>query len=531
MIYWLEILKRSNSVGVILVLSVLITFMGLLSPIFIIHIFNRYITFGLEGTLYFLIIGALLVASFEFFFRNLRNQIFEQVIKWPIKSAKLEIFNRSFDVPGLSKQKIIDVLDLNNNVQKFLSSQNQSNIIDSFFLIFILIFLFFLNFKLAIIFISIVLIYLFFQRQSNLKKKKLSILNKLSSDDRLIVKDLVENFDLLNYLNAKKYVNFFLEKYHDKQQDNDITVSSINNYSISYNNFIILVCSIIIIGFGSTLVVSGELSIGALIGFNIFSSRALIIASSAQRSYFSLILINDYIVKYKKVLNQSINTTEKLKLNRIIGEIEIKDLDFSYEKSNFYLFKNISFKAFPGTVLNISGSNGTGKTTLAKIILGILTPSNGEIFIDKTNILKLSSNWWKKQIGFVPQNSELINSSIKDNILLANEKLNQQEISRLLETVGLGDNLKKSNLSFNDVIQDNLSKGLKKKVHYARILSINPQIYIFDEPFGDMDKNGKEMVIKLLTSLKKSNKTIITLTDDSLIKEVSDKTFKLGESS
>ena len=74
-------------------------------------------------------------------------------------------------MPGLSKQKIIDVLDLNNNVQKFLSSQNQSNIIDSFFLIFILIFLFFLNFKLAIIFISIVLIYLLFQRQSNLKKK------------------------------------------------------------------------------------------------------------------------------------------------------------------------------------------------------------------------------------------------------------------------------------------------------------------------------------------------------------------------
>ena len=112
-------------------------------------------------------------------------------------------------VPGLSKQKIIDAHDLNNNVQKFLSSQNQSNIIDSFFLIFILIFLFFLNFKLAIIFISIVLIYLLFQRQSNLKKKKKSILNKLSSDDTLIVKDLAENFDLLNYLNARKYINFF----------------------------------------------------------------------------------------------------------------------------------------------------------------------------------------------------------------------------------------------------------------------------------------------------------------------------------
>ena len=77
---------------------------------------------------------------------------------------------------------------------------------------------------------------------------------------------------------------------------------------------------------------NGELSIGALIGFNIFSSRALIIASSAQRSYYSLILINDYVKNCKNVLNQSINNSEKLKLNRIIGELEIKDLDFSHEK-------------------------------------------------------------------------------------------------------------------------------------------------------------------------------------------------------
>ena len=158
-----------------------------------------------------------------------------------------------------------------------------------------------------------------------------------------------------------------------------------------------------------------------------------------------------------------------------------------------------------------------------------MTPSNGEIFIDYYNILKLSSNWWKDQIGYVPQNSELINSSINDNILLANEKLNQQEISRLLETVGLGDNIKKTNLSFTDIIQENLSKGFKKKVHYARILSINPQIYIFDEPFSDMDKNGKKMAMKLLTSLKNSNKTIITLTDESLIEEISDKAFRLGD--
>ena len=72
--YWFEILKNSGSLGVLTILTFLISIMGLLSPIFIIHIFNRYISFGLQGTLLFLVTGAISVAVFEFIFRNLRNR-------------------------------------------------------------------------------------------------------------------------------------------------------------------------------------------------------------------------------------------------------------------------------------------------------------------------------------------------------------------------------------------------------------------------------------------------------------------------
>ena len=74
MSYWFQVLRNSGLLGTLVTLSILITIMGLLSPIFIIHIFNRYIAFGLEGTLLFLMIGAISVAIFEFLFRNLRNK-------------------------------------------------------------------------------------------------------------------------------------------------------------------------------------------------------------------------------------------------------------------------------------------------------------------------------------------------------------------------------------------------------------------------------------------------------------------------
>ena len=80
MSYWFQVLRNSGLLGTLVTLSILITIMGLLSPIFIIHIFNRYIAFGLEGTLLFLMMGAISVAIFEFLFRNLRNKIFLRLL-------------------------------------------------------------------------------------------------------------------------------------------------------------------------------------------------------------------------------------------------------------------------------------------------------------------------------------------------------------------------------------------------------------------------------------------------------------------
>ena len=239
-------------------------------------------------------------------------------------------------------------------------------------------------------------------------------------------------------------------------------------------------------------------------------------------------LINTYISNLNQILTTTSTKSEKLKLSKVNGELEIKNLDFSHEKNNLYLIKNLTFKVNPGNILNISGDNGTGKTTLAKIILGLHKPNGGEIYIDGTNVQKLSLQWWREQVAYVPQNPEILGSSMNDNILLVNEKLNQQEISRLLHTVGLGDNLKKSNLSFTDNVEKNLSKGFKKKIHFARMLAMNCQIYLLDDPLSEMDKNGKVMVSKFLLSLKKSNKTIVTFSNSAMIEEIADTNLNLN---
>ena len=104
--------------------------MGLLSPIFIIHIFNRYIAFGLQGTLMFLIIGALGVAIFEFIFRNIRNNIFNKILQRPIKDFKIDLIKKFFENEHKNNTSIsiVEILDFKNNFFQFLSPKNQSNI-------------------------------------------------------------------------------------------------------------------------------------------------------------------------------------------------------------------------------------------------------------------------------------------------------------------------------------------------------------------------------------------------------------------
>ena len=131
MSYWLQVLKNSGSLGTIIILSVLITIMGLLSPIFIIHIFNRYISFGLEGTLIFLMVGALSVALFEFFFRNIRNKIFSQIVLNPIKITKLDFIKNYFERVGKNRKNLGESLDVNNQFYQFVCFNN--NIFSFFF--------------------------------------------------------------------------------------------------------------------------------------------------------------------------------------------------------------------------------------------------------------------------------------------------------------------------------------------------------------------------------------------------------------
>jgi ATP-binding cassette subfamily C protein LapB len=361
-------------------------------------------------------------------------------------------------------------------------------------------------------------------RNKNNYFKNLNFSNK----DRSIIKELSSNQEILKSTYALKYSGFHLERYLDKKLDIDSSISKYDAQQISTTSFFVLLSSIFTIGVGSIFVVSGDLSIGSLIGFNIFATRALGTISSVQNSFSILGKTKIYLKDCSDFFKDSKNRAEGMQLSRLIGNIKLQDINFSYSKESKYAVKNFSAIFNSSEITVLYGINGCGKTTIARLIVGLLNPESGEISIDNTNLDKLSLAWYKNNVAYIPQDVGILNSSILNNILISNPKLNEQEVSRLLQSVGLDNELKNSNLTLTDLINNNSSKGIFKKIHVARSISKNFQIYVFDDPTLYLDSDGKTMIIKLITSLKRAGKTLICFSEDKEIIGLCDKKIKLG---
>ena len=216
-----------------------------------------------------------------------------------------------------------------------------------------------------------------------------------------------------------------------------------------------------------------------------------------------------------------------MELSNIHGDISLKGIGFNFNEASSYLFNDLNFSFLKGDISVVTGPNGSGKSILSKLLLGVNRATLGDILIDNTNIKKLSANWWRDQISYIPQNTKCINASIIENLRLGNPDLNNKEIGRLVQTVGLDKFLIKSDHDFEKNLNSNLSMGIHKKLHYARLLAKNTQILILDDPLEHLDFLGKKFVLNLLLSSKKSGKTVICFSNDDEILNLADKKYNL----
>ncbi|MGN1405069.1 MAG: ABC transporter ATP-binding protein [Erysipelotrichaceae bacterium] len=221
-------------------------------------------------------------------------------------------------------------------------------------------------------------------------------------------------------------------------------------------------------------------------------------------------------LKYKEAIKQSFKSV-KLSKTRHFEEkvIEVKDVTFKYSSRNKYALKNVSFDIHKGEKVSIIGKNGAGKSTVAKLICGIIRPQSGEIKIKGQNYLNMSISQIGKLIGYVMQNPNqmLVKDMIKDEIALTLmlNNFEQSEIDKRVEKV-----LKMTGLySMRNWPVSVLSYGQKKRITIASILVLEPEVIILDEPTAGQDLKHYTEIMSFIDELNRSSDiAIVFITHD-----------------
>lgn len=187
----------------------------------------------------------------------------------------------------------------------------------------------------------------------------------------------------------------------------------------------------------------------------------------------------------------------------IRGEIELRNLSFAYESERPVL-RDIDLRMPEGKVVALVGESGSGKSTLLSLILGLYSPTDGEVRIDGVNLADLDINDFRRHVALVPQNSKLFSGTLWDNLTFGLEYINRAQVLEVIRSVGLEDMLSALPDGLNTVILEgggNLSGGQRQRVAIARALLRNARIVLFDEATSALDAASEAQVQRAIEAM------------------------------
>jgi ATP-binding cassette, subfamily B, bacterial CvaB/MchF/RaxB len=191
-------------------------------------------------------------------------------------------------------------------------------------------------------------------------------------------------------------------------------------------------------------------------------------------------------------------------IGKIKGKIEVRNVSFRYAETDPYVLENISFAIEPGQFVTIMGPSGGGKTTLVKIMLGLLPPTSGEVLIDGVPLVVLGPRAYREQIGAVMQEDHLMSGSIADNICFFDAEFDEAKMIRCAQRAGIHDEIMAMPMTYNSLIGDmgsSLSGGQKQRVLLARALYRDPRILFLDEGTAHLDVDNERLINNSLRRL------------------------------
>ncbi|MEP4890976.1 MAG: type I secretion system permease/ATPase [Aliiglaciecola sp.] len=505
--HWFKsrLLGQWKALTQIFLASLLASVLAIASALFAMQVYDRVVPTSAFGTLWALAIGVLLAVTFEFLLRTTRGQIIETMGKRLDLSLSRHIFQHAINIRLANRP---------NSIGAFASQVRDFEAVREFFtastlgafgdLPFVLLFLGMTAYIGGpIVFIPITAILLMLLPALILQPwlTKLSRSNvRESAVKNGVLLEAIDNLETLKATHGEARSEQQWKQLCEEQTTRGVSFRHTSTWLSNWASATQQLASIGVIIGGVYLIDKGELTIGSLIACSILTARA--IAPTLQ--------INGLLSRWQHVkvalegleqlMNLPIERPLKQRFVRLMktkGTYCLENVCWAYEKNSTKVLNLDKFTVEAGEHVALLGGNGAGKSTLLKILSGLYSPTQGEVMFDNLSLTQIDPVDRRRAIGYLPQDTALFHGTLRDNLLLSGENVDENKLLEAIDIAGLGDFVRHHPMGLDLLIQNNssLSGGQRQSIGLARLILQDPQVVLLDEPTSALDQHTENNVI------------------------------------
>jgi ATP-binding cassette, subfamily C, bacterial LapB len=505
----------------LLVSSLVINVLGLASALYVMQVLTRYVSYGIDATLYTLTSGVVLALVFDFMFRGLRLRLATGLYE----ETERELSETTFDTLTGVRIQALNQLDSGfqreilsglNTIRAAYSPVNLVSLLDLPFATIYMIAIFLLApaVGLVAIFFAIAVlgVTIFMQRKSYDTSQKMT---EEASELQKLAQTAMVNPDTVRAFNSENHLRTRWRSLLDRLATVQSKVNQEQGASQSLTFSFVSLLSVCVIFVAATKVVNMEFGIGTMIGCNILASRALspITRFATLSLSFSRAAVSINLLKTFSQL--PMEKKEGIEIRDYDGSIALKELSFKYPSSPLALFKSLSFDIKAGEFVVITGPNGAGKTTLSRMLMGLIEPQRGQVLVKGADLRQLNLQKWREQVSYLPQEPNFFEGTLRENLERGHEEHTEERMSQALKLVGMLPYVEQDPKGLDMLLLgggQNLSLGQRRRVAMARALLNQGPLVIIDELTEGMDQASSQAMFQVVGMLRQAKKTILLFT-------------------